>query len=134
MMTTRYVLCASPSYFAKHGTPKNLQALYEHFYIGHSSRPEDLTINLRVPHTMILKPNLLLNSVSSMIECAKQGIGIIQLPLYLVDESLKNGQLIEILEENQAINANVYYYYPKYRYIQPKVRKFIDFFLNEEGI
>jgi DNA-binding transcriptional LysR family regulator len=129
MMITRYVLCGTPAYFKKRGIPKNLHELNEHYYIGHSSRPVDATINLKPPHTIQLKPNLLLNSVSFMIECAKQNVGIIQLPLYMVDELLKKGNLVEVLKEYQAINRNVYYYYPKFRYIQPKIRKFIDFFL-----
>jgi DNA-binding transcriptional LysR family regulator len=130
MMTTRYVLCASPSYFKKMGKPDDLIGLQQHLYIGHSSRAADSTINLKPPHHLVLKPFLLLNSVFSMIECAKQGIGIVQLPLYLLESALKKGELVEILPDLQAEKAHVYYYYPRYRYVQPKVRKFIDFFLE----
>ena len=127
--TTRYVLCASPEYFQKNGKPIHLKELKNHRYISHSSRPESQVINLKPPHQLSIKPYLLLNSVSAMIDCAKQGLGIIQLPYYLLSDILKNGELVEILEEYQAVHANVYYYYPRYRYVQPKVRKFIDYFL-----
>ena len=130
MMKTRYVLCASPSYFKKQGKPRHLTDLHQHFYIGHTSRDPENTINLKYPHQIVLKPNLLLNSVSNMIECAKQDIGLIQLPLYLLDLALQQGELVEIFKEFQLDQAHVYYYYPKYRFIQPKVRKFIDFFIN----
>lgn len=132
MMTTRYVLCGSSNYLTAHGTPTHLASLRTHLYIGHQSRPENMTINLKSPHQLILKPYLLLNNVSAMIECAKRGLGLIQLPLYLVGDLLKTGELIEVLSEYQADNRNVYYYYPRYRYTQPKVRKFIEFFLQSE--
>jgi DNA-binding transcriptional LysR family regulator len=129
MLTTRYVLCASPTYFKKIGKPRNLNSLQEHFFIGHSSRMPAGLVNLKLSKQLILKPSLVLNSVSNMIECAKQGVGIIQLPLYLLEGALKNKELIEIFPEEQAKDVPVYYYYPRYRYIQPKVRKFIDFFM-----
>ena len=130
MESTRYVLCASNEYLKKFGTPKTLQDLQHHRYIGHSSRPESQTINLKDNYKLTIKPYLLLNSVSGMIECAKNHLGLIQLPYYLLDDTLKRSELVEVLQEFQAVNASVYFYYPKYRFIQPKVRKFIDFFLN----
>lgn len=71
-----------------------------------------------------------MNSVAHMIQCAKQDIGIIQLPLYLLDTALQKGELVEIFRNLQMDNVPVYYYYPQYRFIQPKVRTFIDFFIN----
>lgn len=129
MATTRYVLCAAPKYFAEFGTPKALNDIQHHRYIGHSSRSENSVINLKPNYEASIKPYLLLNNVSAMIICAKNGLGLIQLPSYLLDDFIAQGDLVEVLAEYQAINANVYYYYPNYRYVQPKVRKFIDYFL-----
>lgn len=131
MMTTRYVMAASPAYFNEHGTPQALQDLLAHRYIEHSARLNYTSLNLTAPHQLKLKPYLVLNSVPAMVECAKQDIGLVQLPLYVLEESLKTGELTEVLVEYQASNANVYYYYPKFRHTAPKVRKFIDFFLGE---
>lgn len=130
MTTTRYALCASPRYFQQYDKPKTLQDLIHHRYIGHSSRPMEQVINLKLPHHLVLKPYLLLNNVSAMIACAKLSLGLIQLPLYLLQEDLASGELIEVLTAYQAVDVHVYYYYPKYRYVQPKVRKFIDYFLQ----
>lgn len=130
--TTRYVLCASPKYFAKNGIPKKLTDLNKHYYIGHCGRAELQKNPSKVQYKLRVRPSLLLNSVSAMIECAKQGIGLIQLPLYLLQDLLVNGELIEVLNQFQSKTpTNVYFYYPKYRFIQPKVRKFIDFFLTD---
>jgi len=129
MATTRYVMCASPSYFKQYGKPKVLSDLLKHCYIGHNARDEISNTHLKSGHTLKLKPTLVLNNVDSMIECAKSGIGIVQLPLYLLEALLQSGELIEVLSPYQATNTPVYYYYQKFRYVQPKIRCFIDFFL-----
>ncbi len=129
MATTRYILCASPQYFAEKGIPEKLNDLTQHLHIGHRGRPVERAIKLKPSYALSIKPYLYLNSIVAMIECAKQGLGLVQLPLYVLAEALKSGELISVLEAYQAVDENVYYYYPNYRYVQPKVRKFIDFFL-----
>ncbi|HVV69251.1 MAG TPA: LysR substrate-binding domain-containing protein [Gammaproteobacteria bacterium] len=130
MASTRYVLCASKQYFAENGMPHTLEDLSRHHYIEHKVRSAQ-PLKLNAGYKIILQPYLLLNSVSAMIECAKEGLGLVQLPLYLLEKILAQGELIEVLAEYQATGASVYYYYPKYRYVQAKVRKFIDFFLED---
>lgn len=129
--TTRYVLCAAPQYFAERGKPRSLKDLKNHNYIAHILRTEEKTITLKPGYSLAIKPYMSLNSMASMIECAKQGLGLIQLPLYFLNNILQKGELVEVLTKYQATNAHVYYLYPKYRYIQSKIRKFIDFFLTD---
>lgn len=130
MAITRHVMCASPHYLQKHGIPTQLNDLLKHRYIGHQSRDEISSDHLIKNQSLKLKPNLILSNVNSMIECAKNGLGIVQLPYYLVATYLQLGELVEVLASYQATNANVYYFYPKFRHTQPKVRCFIDFFLK----
>jgi len=130
--TTRHVMCASSSYLKKYGEPETLNDLINHRYIGHSARNEVCHTHLKSGHELKIKPTLVLNNVTGMIECAKAGLGIVQLPHYALEESLQSGELIEVLSSYQAINAPVYYFYPKFRYTQPKVRCFIDYFLSFE--
>lgn len=40
MATTRFVMCAAPSYLKEHGTPISLSDLTYHRYIGHQARNE----------------------------------------------------------------------------------------------
>lgn len=129
MADTRYVMCASRDYLKKYGKPKTLDDLHHHRYIGHRARDEVCTTHLKPGHEIKLKPTLVLNNVVGMIECTKQGLGIVQLPYYVLEKTLKSGELIEVLTEYQATNTPVYYFYPKFRHTQPKVRCFIDYFL-----
>ncbi len=130
ILTTRYVLCASPGYFKIYGQPKHLKDITHHRYIGHTERIDEYTIRLKPQYSLQLHPYLLASSVSAMIECAKQGLGLIQLPQYVLEEYLNKEVLIEVLPEYQADNAYVFYHYPKYAHPQPKIRKFIEYFLK----
>lgn len=130
LTTTRHVMCASPIYLKKHGNPETLHDLQQHVYIGHHARNEVCSTHLKRGHEIKIKPSLVLNHVAGMIECAKAGLGIVQLPYYVLEKLLASGELIEVLCSYQAVNAPVYYFYPKFRYTQPKVRCFIDFFLS----
>ncbi|MEM9243808.1 MAG: LysR family transcriptional regulator [Pseudomonadota bacterium] len=130
MGTTYYVLCASPAYFAEYGFPKTLEDLHQHNYIGHNCR-DQVDIKLQPGFTLSIQPYFLVNSVASMIECAKEGLGLVQLPIYKVEELLQEKKLIAVLSEYQRTNEHIYYYYPKYRYVRPSIQKFIDFFIKE---
>jgi len=131
LATTRHVMCASAGYFEKHPKPEKLADLYQHAYIGHSAREEVCSDHLKDGFEIRLKPTLVLNNVAGMIECAKNGLGIVQLPFYLVEKHLRSGELVEVLSAYQARDAGVYYFYPRFRHMQPKLRCFIDFFLKD---
>ncbi|MCF6765281.1 LysR family transcriptional regulator [Thiotrichales bacterium 19S3-7] len=128
MGTTNYLLCASEEYFNKFPKPKTLEDLKLHQLICHISRLRE-PIKFKSGYHINLTPYLLSNSVSAMIDCALNGIGMIQLPTYMIGECVDNKSLISVLEPYQRTHEHIYYHYPKYRYIQPKVQKFIEFFL-----
>ncbi len=128
--TTRYVLCASPSYLEKHGEPRRPTDLRKHNYITHSMRKPDNVIILGNNTEIYVEPMLWLNDSRAMCECAIQGMGIVRLHDYIVADALANGSLIEILPEYCARNQPIYLYYQQSRYLQPKIRRFIDFYTS----
>lgn len=132
MATTRYVLCASPQYFNEFGQPNTLEDVKEHRYICHTGRSIQQAIRLKPGFDTYLDPYLWVNTVDSLIACARHDVGLIQLPLYMVDNLLQDGTLIEVLTEFQAAKDSVFCYYPQCRYMQPKVQKFMEFFLNDK--
>jgi DNA-binding transcriptional LysR family regulator len=127
---TRYVLCASPTYLKKFGTPKNIKDLKNHQYIPHMCRsPENPVMQLKQPISLNLSPQLSINSAYIMKKFAILGFGIIQLHHYMVQEELKNGTLIEILKDHLNENVPLYMYYQKHRFVQPKIRQFVNLVL-----
>lgn len=128
--TTKYVLCASPGYLKKYGTPQKPTDLSSHKYITHSMRkPEDvITFKDQEVH---VNPILSLNDTYAMRGCALRDMGIINLHDYMVADALQEGTLIEILAKYQEPQKNVYLYYQQSRYLMPKIRRFIDFYTED---
>ena len=129
--TTRYVLCASPGYLKKRKTPKVPEDLLRHRYIAHSMRQPDNVVTFKNNREIMVKPVLRINDSQALRECAIQGMGIVQLHDYIVLDALQDGQLVELLKEFQEPRQSVYLYYQQSRYLQPKIRRFIDFYTEK---
>jgi DNA-binding transcriptional LysR family regulator len=126
--TTRYVLCASPDYLKAYGKPMVPADLLKHQYITHSIRKPDDVIAFKNDEEIRVTPILWLNDSFAMRECVIRGMGIANLHEHIVDSALKEGKLLEVLREYQEPKRYVYLYYQQSRYVQPKIRRFIDFF------
>lgn len=118
--STRYAYTASPKYLKSHGQPKNLKELANHQYISHSMR----TV-VESTH-----PCLLVNDVETMLSLAADGTGIIKTHLYVVEEAIKKGDLVEILKEASKETLPIYVAYSQRRFLSSKIRCFIDFVLK----
>lgn len=127
---TRYVLCASPIYLEKYGAPHIPTDLSKHLYITHSMRKPDNVITFKDNKKIYVEPILGLNDSQAMCACAMQGMGIVSLHDYIVADALADGRLIEILPEFSTRNQPIYLYYQQSRYLQPKIRRFIDFYTS----
>lgn len=125
---TRYALCASPDYLAQFGYPKEPQNLFEHRYITHSMRSEDI-LKFDGQCHIRLQPFIKVNDSLIMKQCALEGIGIIKVHSYAVEEELASGKLIELLKNYDTSVQPIYLCYQPTRYLQPKIRHFIDFLL-----
>jgi DNA-binding transcriptional LysR family regulator len=129
---TRYVLCASPTYLKKYGTPKKINDLSEHHYIAHSGRsPDNMIVNLKHEINLNLNTPLKLNNAMLMKQCALMSMGIIQLHDYMLADELQSGKLIVILSDYLKPDIPLYVYYQKHRFVQPKIRQFIKLILPE---
>lgn len=126
--TTRYVICASPSYLKQYGEPLEPSDLYKHRYITHTMRTPDNTLVFNTNQEIQLQPILGLNDSRAMCDCALAGMGIVKLHDYIVEDSIKNGDLVEVLSQYGDPIQSIYLYYQQTRYLQPKIRRFIDFY------
>jgi DNA-binding transcriptional LysR family regulator len=100
----RLIFCASPVYLANHGTPKNKQELHKHgcilyvrndgyIYPLHFSDPEKGRILRPVPGKIAVGDS------EGQALAVLAGKGIAQLPVWLVQEHLRSGKIVQILPE-----------------------------------
>lgn len=126
--TSRYVICAAPCYLEKYGTPLVPADLTKHRYITHSMRNPDNVLIFKDGKEIYLEPILYLNDSRAILKSAMRGIGIAKLHDYVVADALCSGELVEILSDYQDPKIPIYLYYQQSRYLQPKIRHFIDFY------
>lgn len=133
--TTRYILCASPAYLHQYGIPNRIHDLYQHRYITHAMREPDDVIQFNQQRRIEIESYLTFNDSAAMLTSAIEGLGIVYLHDYVVKDVLAKGLLVELLPEDSLANQTVYLYWQKERYLQPKIRAFVDYFVeNGTGI
>jgi DNA-binding transcriptional LysR family regulator len=123
---TRYTLCASPDYLKQHGTPRIMDDLQDHHYIPHAGRGKENRINaLKKQYHGVPHSSLASNNAQFMKICALNGLGIVQVHDYVVQAELAAGELVEVLPDAFLPATDLYVYYQKHRYVQPKIKTFV---------
>ncbi len=121
----RMYVCAAPDYLQRYGRPHSVSELSQHnCLIGSSDswsfQQEGRELSQRV------NGNWRCNSGQAVLDAALRGLGLCQLPDYYVQEHIKNGALVSLLEKHQAPNTAVWALYPQQRHLSPKVRQLVD--------
>ncbi len=128
---THIVLCASPAYLAKHGTPKHpIDLKNGHVRLKYSSSPDNWVF--QVEHNKQLKvkvPDVLIcNNGDFMRDAAIDGMGLMMVPDFVCYKAIKTGQLVPLLCDYRAGHVlNAYAIYPQNRHVSVRVSKLINY-------
>ena len=118
-------LCAAPEYLQRYGRPHSLSELARHNCLIGSSDTWSFAENGRETQVRV-QGNWRCNSGQAVLDAALRGFGLCQLPDYYVQEPLRRGELVSLLEANRPPNTAVWAVYPQRRYPLPKVRLLIQ--------
>lgn len=94
------MLCASPAYLAQHGTPQQPQDLTTHRCLGHlglRSYPEWHLSRGRQQQIVMARGSFMSNDGESLLEAARQGLGILGASNWLVATDMQQGRLVPVL-------------------------------------
>ncbi|MFJ7498875.1 LysR family transcriptional regulator [Serratia grimesii] len=131
------VLCASPTYLAKHGEPRDVDALAGHDCLLFSSRNQKQSWRLRDDQGIWVKAmgrsRLRLDNGEAIRDAALSGLGIAYLPDFLVNKELATGRLKQVLTDVEGEEVRIVTLYPNKRLLEPRVRRFIDLMVEELG-
>ncbi|GLT11228.1 LysR family transcriptional regulator [Sulfitobacter porphyrae] len=130
LMTDRPVLCASPSYLDGRETPNRIDHLSTHDLLQFSSVGQRQVWVLQdatefwsnAPGQVTLR----LDNAEALREAALAGMGIALLPSTLVKDDLAAGALVRILPDVATGEVPIVALYPHKRFLEPRVRRFID--------
>jgi DNA-binding transcriptional LysR family regulator len=126
----RLVLCASPAYLKKRGTPKQPADLAAHDCVVQEDHPtpqhwkfftEEITQTIQVPS------RLAVNLGEAAVSAATAGAGIACTLSYLVDDLVKSGSLVKLLGAYESPPTPVSLIYPSQGQVPRKLRAFLDF-------
>ncbi len=130
----RRIVVASPAYLKEFGTPQTPQDLASHECInlmGLDSwvfKHEDKTVTVKT------SGRLRCDNGDAMRDATIEGLGISINSIWSVYSQLKNGELVEILQNYPlAMSANIWAVYPSSRLMPLKVRAFTDYFAQYFG-
>ena len=130
LATTRMVLCASPSYLGRNGTPRHPHELAGHSILAYSywsDKDEWQFSGPAGPVAVRTQPWLSTNSGDTCLAAALAHQGVILQPSFLVDPDLAAGRLVELMPEFKAVELGIYAVYPTRKHVSAKVRALIDF-------
>jgi DNA-binding transcriptional LysR family regulator len=133
LTSTRLILCASPEYLRRHGTPAHPSDLAKHAVLAYSllAMGDHWTFDgPEGPVTVKVAPRMRTNSGDTCCAAAVQHQGIVLQPSFLVAAHLSAGALVEILPQFRSIELGVYAVYPTRKHLTPKVRALIDFLVD----
>ncbi|MCR8923220.1 LysR substrate-binding domain-containing protein [Dasania sp. GY-MA-18] len=122
---TNYV-CASPAYLNQYGMPDSLSELEKHSCIlgtldywrfRENGREKIIRFTSRFRY----------NSGLGVLDAALKGLGVVQLPDYLVQDHINDGNLVSLLDNYREPDEWVWAVYPHNRQLSLKVRLLVDY-------
>ncbi|MCE9570739.1 MAG: substrate binding domain-containing protein, partial [Rhodocyclales bacterium] len=131
------VICASPDYLARHGTPRTPDELQRHNCLWMTSLPAlrrwpfDTDDGIRVVH---VDGNVVTNNAETVLQLAVAGVGVTRLSDVVVADAIRQGSLVPILADWHHVEpVPLFATYPSGRNLSPKVRAMVDFLVEEFG-
>ena len=131
---TRMVLCASPEYLERFGTPTHPDELSQHpvwaySYFAHGEEwpfqgPTGEALRARI------NPVVRTNSGDTCRVAALQHQALVLQPSFLVGADLAAGRLVEVLPAYRSLELGIYAVYPTRKHVSSKVRLLIDYLID----
>jgi DNA-binding transcriptional LysR family regulator len=130
------ITCASPLYLEKFGKPERPEDLEtNHYSVSYFRAQTNRTLpfefrkdneNLEVnPRYMVS-----VNDSRTFVTAALTGLGIAQLPRFMIRDALAKGELIPVLPDWTREPLALYIVYPPNRHLSNKVRVFVDWLVK----
>ncbi len=132
----RSVLCASPAYINRYGSPMTPQDLVNHNCLTYSYFRGGSEWTFESPEGPVkVKPsgNFQANNSEALREVLLAGLGICQMPTFIVGPDLASGRLVPVLESYSLPLHSIYAMFPQRRFLPAKVRTFVDYLQQELG-
>jgi DNA-binding transcriptional LysR family regulator len=127
------VLCASPEYLRRHGTPSHPRELAQHAVSAYTLLAMGEQWTFEGPEGSVsvkVSPRMRTNSGDTCVAAALQHRSVVLQPSFMVGLHLRSGALVEVLPQYRSRELGVYAVYASRKHLTPKVRALIDFLVE----
>lgn len=126
-----FATCAAPSYLATHGAPRHPDELRSHRCINHFSPRTGKVLEWAFSRDgerveTALAGHVALDDENSYVAAAEAGLGIAQIPAFVLKDAMERGTLELVLGDWFPEPSPLYVVYPQHRHLSRKVRVFVD--------
>jgi DNA-binding transcriptional LysR family regulator len=129
--TVRRVVCASPAYLKRRGTPKTPDDLKDHDCITFentlSSQTWSLNVGKKMEKPFPIHSRLVVSTAEAATDAAIAGIGLTRMLDYQIATQLRDGTLKLVLESFRSPPKPVHMIYEAGRHLPLKIRTFLDY-------
>ena len=131
----RRLLCATPTYLAKHGIPKVPHDLTRHNCIGIRQGEQAYGVwklssgrgRSATTESVKIRGNLTTNDGEIAVNWALDSHGILMRAEWDIQRYLSNGRLVHVLPQYHTPDADIHAVYPQRHQLAARVRAFVDF-------
>lgn len=132
LFNSRFTLCASPELIAEMGEPQHPDELNNYpLIMSRSSNSWQFTDQRGSLHSVAGVYHMRVDELRTAADAVEQGLGIGNLPDYVVGEALTRGALKTLLPDWEPVGREVHMVYPHRQYLPAKVRLFIEFIMQK---
>lgn len=121
------VTAAAPAYLDAHGAPETPAELSAHACLAYAYLEDGVAWRFEGGAKRRIRPRLTANNGDVLADAAVAGLGIVQMPRFILEARLAEGALKPILEAHAPPPNGLYVVYPAGRALPAKTRAFIDF-------
>jgi len=133
--SNRRLLCAAPTYLARHGTPKVPNDLTRHNCLGIRQGEEAYGVwrlssgrgKNATTEAVKTRGSLTPNDGEIAVNWALEGHGILMRAEWDIARYLGNGRLVQVLPQYTTPEADIHAVYPQRHQLAARVRAFVDF-------
>ena len=125
----RVVVCASPSYFDAHGSPKELSDLRNHECIAIDDLASPSEWRFAKGNRAVVVPiraRLTVNTSEAAVKAALAGIGLARVMSYKINEAKRAGTLVVVLDAFEPEPLPAHIVYAPRKPVPLKLRAFLD--------
>jgi DNA-binding transcriptional LysR family regulator len=131
-----FVLCATPAYLARAGTPRVPHDLDTHDCVRYcfptTGKLQDWALAADDGTPLKLRTAMTCNNMEALRGAVMAGLGIGYMPDFLARDALDAGTLVTVLDDYRIAPGQFSIVWPSSRQLSPKLRVFVDFLCERQ--